>query len=139
MTDANGRTTTYAYDADGRLLNETPPLGHTTSYGYDAAGNLISKTDPNGTTIVYSYDALNRLIRTQYPDGTSIVYTYDANGNRVSKEETMLDDDEQETRITYYGYDYENRLTNLEYLGDSDDEDNILNALFEYDGNGIRS
>lgn len=70
----------------------------------------------------------------------TLTYTYDANGNRVSKEEIKFDNDGQETAVTYYGYDYENRLTSLEYLGDDiDDEDNILNASFAYDGNGIRT
>ena len=32
---------------------------------------------------------------------------------------------------------FKNRLTNLEYTGDPEEED-ILNASFEYDGNGIR-
>ena len=39
--------------------------------------------------------------------------------------------------MTYYSYDHENRLTNLEYIGNSD-EDDISSASFEYNGNGIR-
>jgi YD repeat-containing protein len=39
--DASG-VTTYTYDANGRLVSETDPLGNTITYTYDAAGNLVS-------------------------------------------------------------------------------------------------
>ncbi len=67
----------------------------------------------------------------------AVHYSYDNNGNRMMKEGTRFDDDEEGSRTTYYSYDYENRLTNLEYIG-GQDEEGILNASFEYDGNGIR-
>ncbi len=106
LTDANGHTTNYAYDAQGRLLSEAIPLGHTTSYGYDAVGNLVSKTDANSHTITYTYDALNRLTRTQYPDGTSVAYAYDALGRQVAMTDWH--------GTTLYSYDALGRLLKTE-------------------------
>ena len=74
-TDANGHTTTYAYDDANRLLSETGPdpddppggplLPPVTSYSYDDAGNKLTETgpDPDGTgtrgrpVTTYGYNA----------------------------------------------------------------------------------
>ncbi|OGX10542.1 MAG: hypothetical protein A2Y05_01365 [Omnitrophica WOR_2 bacterium GWA2_53_43] len=149
----------YRYDALNRLAREKKKqetkkqevkIRHDHQYTYDAVGNRVElikhKGEEDGKQIKeYSYDAGNRLIsltRDKEKDGLPVLvetvhYSYDNNGNRMSKKETKLGDDEQETEITYYGYDHENRLTNLEYIGDPD-EDDIPGALFEYDGSGIR-
>ena len=150
----------YAYDALNRLVRETSSkkkkhetkIKYDHRYSYDAVGNRLElikhKGEEDGKQIkeTYSYDAGNRLLgltRDKEKDGLPVLvetltYTYDANGNRMSKEETKIDDDKQESKITYYSYDYESRLTNLEYTGDPD-EDDIPSASFEYDGNGIRT
>ena len=51
-TDAVGtpvqRTTTYAYDALGRMISQTDADHHTTTYAYDAVGNVIASTDALG-------------------------------------------------------------------------------------------
>lgn len=73
----------FTYDAVGRLLTRTDPLGNmkqvkfdglgrkiwqhdldqgTSSYHYDNAGNLISKTDGLGRTLEYKYDGSSRLL-----------------------------------------------------------------------------
>ncbi|MGW0825565.1 LamG-like jellyroll fold domain-containing protein [Streptomyces sp. NPDC002845] len=43
-TDANGETTTYAYDTGGFLHTITDPNGHVTVTGHDARGNTVSHT-----------------------------------------------------------------------------------------------
>ena len=157
----DGTSTEYQYDALNRLARETKEeskkkgdakIEYDHQYSYDAVGNRLEvikhKDDEDDKQIkeTYSYDAGNHLLsltRNKEKDGLpvpveTLIYTYDANGNRLSKEETKLDDDGQEPEITYYSYDYENRLMNLEYIGDSDEED-IPNASFEYTGNGLRT
>lgn len=71
-------TTSYAYDADDRMLS-----AGTTSYGYDNNGNQVSKTT-GGSTVSYFYDALNRLIGASGA-GINSQYQYDGDGNRVTQ------------------------------------------------------
>ena len=93
-TGSTHHTTTYRYDAAGRLAGETTD-GKATSYGYDAAGNLTSTRNPSGTTTntydarnalvrsgstTFSYDGSGRLASAKGPDGTT-TYRYDPLGN----------------------------------------------------------
>ena len=80
ITDANSHTTSFGYDAFGRVTQTTFPSNYSETYGYDADNNLTSKKDRNGNTIQYVYDALNRLTQKTYPDSTTAEYTYDLVG-----------------------------------------------------------
>jgi RHS repeat-associated protein len=72
------RTTEYAYDGNGYLVQITGPQADaTTSYGYDAQGRVRTDTDSDGYTLTYDYDALNRRLRTSHPDGTYEQVIYD--------------------------------------------------------------
>lgn len=105
LADAKGQTTSYQYDLDGRLIQETDPLQKTTKYGYDPAGNLTLKTDANNVNVTYSYDALKRLTQKTYPDSTTMTNAYDAAG-RV---QTMANNN-----ISYtYAYDADNRVNSV--------------------------
>ena len=88
IKDARLNSTTFLYDALGRLTSETDPLSHTWTYGYDGLGSRVSLLDANGATTTYSYDALGRQTGIDYPTPDSDVsFTYDAAGNR----HTMVD------------------------------------------------
>jgi RHS repeat-associated protein/CSLREA domain-containing protein len=77
--------TTFSYDALGRPLTETDPLGHTSIHGYDAVGNQISLLDANGKTTVYGYDELNRRTLVNFPSpDADVTFDYDALGRRQS-------------------------------------------------------
>lgn len=84
LPDAKGNTTYFNYDALGRLIKETGPLGQITTYGYDARGNLTSRTDANGNSTIYTYDALGRLLTRTYPDQTVTSFTYNSQGNVIT-------------------------------------------------------
>ena len=77
--------TTSTYDAAGRPLTETNPLGQTTSYAYDKVGNQVTVTDPRGMTTTSAYDGRNRLTSTTAPDGGVTSFTYDGNGNQLTR------------------------------------------------------
>ena len=83
-TSARG-TTSYTYDADGRLSAAVEPDGKVTGYTYDAAGNHASKEvlfpDGRRSMTVYEYDSSNRLLAERGGDGTVTCYAYDRNGN----------------------------------------------------------
>jgi YD repeat-containing protein len=73
------RVTTYTYGAGGRLLTVTDAEGFTRSYGYDAAGNLVKDsyarrinttssstsdwTTTSSEAILYQRDVLGRVVR----------------------------------------------------------------------------
>jgi RHS repeat-associated protein len=87
-SDGAGRTTTYTYDEDDRVLTAAASGGGisgttTVSYAYDPNGNLKTLTDPNGTT-TYGYDPANRLVSEQRANGTAGTYAYDKDGNILS-------------------------------------------------------
>ena len=84
IQDANSHTTTFVYDAFGRVSKTIFPAGTAEYYYYDAIGNLTSKTDRKGQTIDYTYDQLNRLLQKAYPDSTAVNYTYD-NDSRLTQ------------------------------------------------------
>jgi RHS repeat-associated protein len=84
LTDADGNSTNYNYDALGRLFSETDPLGNSTTYSYDPNGRVTAKTDGNGATTTYAYDSLGRLLKKSYPDGTPASFTYDSKGNIIT-------------------------------------------------------
>lgn len=164
--EKDGLETIYTYHDDGRLRTTTLPNGVTTTYAYDAAGRmediqhrdgsgrLISQfhytLDANGNreqmrvsrpnpadptqTVVgnynYAYDSRDQLVMASYPDGGVVTYTYDGVGNRLAMT-TDPDGDGPATAetLTYY-YGAENRLDFI-----IDDSGNAV-ELFQYDEGG---
>lgn len=102
-----GKTTTYSYNAAGRLVKECKPDGVSLSYTYDAEGRLFEKTSSDGSigyryvydlrdnpvqiidtirdkTLNRSYDRFDRLVEEEPHPGSFISYEYDAL-DRVTK------------------------------------------------------
>ncbi|MFD0328269.1 hypothetical protein ACFQZC_08630 [Streptacidiphilus monticola] len=60
-----GQTQTVTYDAEGRTATLTTPDGtttHTSSYLYDADGNLLEETT-GGTTVLYLFGGTEQLTK----------------------------------------------------------------------------
>jgi len=74
--------TTYVYDANDRLLEESGPDGVTT-YSYDENGNTLQKSAPDGT-VDYTYNTEDRLTQASgaLESGIATEYSYDAQGIR---------------------------------------------------------
>jgi RHS repeat-associated protein len=93
-----------AYDGSGRLLTVTGPVaGATTTYTYDAYGRLRTVTDSDGYTVTTDYDVFDRPIRQTYPDGTYEETVYE----RLDPVRTR----DRLGRWTYRTYDADRRLT----------------------------
>ena len=103
MTDANGHTTTYAYDMLDLLTHTTNALGYTTSVTNDPAGNKIAKTDANGHTTWYAYDAQNRVAYITNALGSVSAFAYDLLGNQIAETDPN-------SHTTTFAYDCLNRL-----------------------------
>ena len=55
MTDRNGNTMTFAYDAEGRLVTITDTLGRDITVAYNTDGFIESVTDFTGRQVSYEY------------------------------------------------------------------------------------
>jgi RHS repeat-associated protein len=110
-------TTSYAYAPPGMVNLVTQPDGSTYKYIYDAAHRLTQITDKAGDIIDYSYDATSNLAAANvYDPGKTLTYThsytYDA-GNRQAS-----DTGATAAEKTTYVYDNEaNLLTRTDPLG----------------------
>jgi RHS repeat-associated protein len=78
-------TTTNAYDAKGRPVSVTDPLGNVIRTEYDENDRETAKIDALGRRTEMAYDVFGNLIATRHPDGTSELQTYDAEGRVVSR------------------------------------------------------
>jgi RHS repeat-associated protein len=78
VTNAKNETTTYTYETGtNNLLTVTGPVsGATTTYTYDAYGRVESVEDADGYIVVSDYDHLNRLTQRTYPDDTTETNVY---------------------------------------------------------------
>ncbi|MBP3567558.1 MAG: InlB B-repeat-containing protein, partial [Lachnospiraceae bacterium] len=101
-------TTTYAYDKEGRLAEETAPDGIKTVYEYDAVGNQISLQKPvldaAGNTIgeyrvSAEYDAKGQMVSFTDALGNVTRYSYDNRGNLLCTEDALGG-----TSLTEYNY-----------------------------------
>ncbi len=80
--DGRSRVTSYEYDAEGRVVRTTKPLGRVETLTYDAAGNVTSRTTPRNETWSFAFNSLNLPTTTTAPDGAVVEsYSYDAFGN----------------------------------------------------------
>ena len=90
ITDAAGRTWNYSYSS-GRLQSVTDPEGGTRQYAYDANQRLRSITEPTSKVrVINNYDVNGRVISQQYDNNATMgfAYTLDSNGNVVQTEVT---------------------------------------------------
>lgn len=130
-------TTTYAYDADGRLRIVTDPTGVRQFFFYDEAGRKRGFVDGNGTLTEYIYNKANAVIKTvQYAklvDATTLASLVDASGNPTAVTFATVianaDDIPAQDRVTRNIYDSAGRLVY------SVDEIGVVTQYF-YDGAG---
>lgn len=115
VTDGNGSTTSYAYDARYELTGATSPFG-AAKYTYDAVGNRLTLTAKSGTTN-YKYDPDDRLL-----SAGKTSFVCDKNGNRIGQKATG--------QTLAYAYDAANRLVSV--------TGGTQASAFTYDGDGHR-
>ena len=96
-------------------------MPRTTSYAYDLHGNLVQKALPNGETVAQSFDALNRvsIIEGQKPNNGGLLYRYsqryDLAGNVVFLHEDYRETAPARWREVTQSYDGAHRLVWEEY------------------------
>ncbi len=112
---ATGRTQTFTYDQDHRLLTGYGSYG-TLTYTYDANGNRLTQ-DASGTMTNYTYPGTSN----QLSSAGSRTFSYDANGNTIH----------DSSNNTTYTYEARNRYKTLTVGG-------TLTATYAYDAMGER-
>ncbi|WP_298814483.1 RHS repeat-associated core domain-containing protein, partial [uncultured Chloroflexus sp.] len=106
ITDPNGNTSRFAYDALNRLVRIETAAGQVTTYTYDSGGNLVRFTNPRGFSTTFAYDAANRLVSVTDALNQTTSFRYDANGNLIASIDPA-------GIVTAYRYDALDRLEAL--------------------------
>jgi RHS repeat-associated protein len=84
------QTTTYSYDAAGRMVGMTGPAGHSWTWSYNTVGLLSSSSDPATGASSFGYDAAGQMVSSTVNPGSSpgdavtLKYGYDVLGRRTS-------------------------------------------------------
>ena len=102
--DCQGAVWRTDYDAIGRRVATTDPLGHRTTYEWTVYNELAATTDPAGYRTETTYDRCGRETERLDALGQRTRFRYDPNGNRVA----VIDDN---GRAVLLGYDPLNRLS----------------------------
>jgi RHS repeat-associated protein len=142
--NADGLTTTYAYDGIGRktsqtVYSDTYPNGLATSYSYDADGRLTQQTDPAVTDrvtgakhtaqVTSAYDADGDLLSQVAADTTggnasrTVSYTYDSQDRKASSTDAA-------GAVTHYSYDTYGNLASQ-----TDPAGNVTQYAYDPNGN----
>jgi YD repeat-containing protein len=162
-TGTISNTGTLEYDDQGRVVRSVNKGadGNTTSESkvyFDSDNRVIKQEDlTDGFTQYYSYDDSGRLIKEEWDDeGDGVMnstydYSYDATGNA----DTVVETRNGSTITSYYNYNAENQLTEIESgygytrkynytngkmveeIVDRNDGNPYTSQIVEYDGDKI--
>ncbi|MFB9220418.1 RHS repeat domain-containing protein [Kurthia sibirica] len=80
QTDVNGQVSSFVYDANDQLEEETLPDGTMNTYEYDEVGNRTA-SEVNGEKATFTYNDANQIATKNEP-----AYTYDKDGNLLQDE-----------------------------------------------------
>lgn len=124
-----------SYDAYGRVISKTTPLGQTNTFSYDSAGNVLTAKEVGKTQKNFHYDAAGRLHSVQEVDALgSIKQTfmrYDAGGRLTSQIDAF-------GNVTEQSYDAFNRCIHTQFPLTLDENGVAYNPTvrFSYDLQG---
>jgi len=127
VTDFDGNTTTYEYNADNELIAVKQPTGLTTKTEYDAMGQVTAEIDGNEHKTEYVRNHLEEIVEVINPRGRKEVKEYDPAGNLIKLTDAA-------NRTTTYSYDADNRLTHIAYS-----DGKTPDVSYEYDADGDRT
>ena len=116
VRDSVNVETEYFYDAAGRLVHtvvNSNGLDLTTHYERDGEGHVTAITDPGGTITRYEYDRRDRLTK-QIVDSNGLDLTSEFGYNASNQLATIKDPRGHDTTITYYNFDLAKLMTDAE-------------------------
>ena len=130
ITDRNGKVTEYTYNSKGQVTAVAEKFNGkalTTGYCYDALGRAISTTDPMGNETSFAYNKLGFRIGVTYANDTETSTTYSLIGNTNSVTDAR-------GNTTTYHYDSVGRLTGASYPDGS--ANSVSYEKWDSDGDG---
>lgn len=74
---ASGKTSSYKYDNEGKLIRMTDPSGAVWSWDFDFRGQEIASESPDSGSSTTEYDSAGNIRLTTDERGVSIFHTYD--------------------------------------------------------------
>jgi RHS repeat-associated protein len=77
VTNADGKTLTFAYNSTGQISTVTDQAARSVSYTYDSTGDLATVTDLRGGVTTFAYDSTHGLIQVTDPRGGVTKNAYD--------------------------------------------------------------
>jgi len=133
-----GSTWTYAHDASSRLVSVTDPLLRTWTYTRDLAGRIVAIAHPGNLEVTLTRDAFGRLIEREFPGGRLETFGYDAASGRLSSAEVAEDSGAWLGRIEWV-YDLLDRPTSVKTTIDAGTGPQWRELVLTYDPNGNRA
>lgn len=106
VADGEGSLFSYSYDAYGRRVGMTLPLGNVWTYAYDLNDNLTDVFGPLTYHETFTYDADDRLVSEEDADGAVTQYRYDERGRLVETQNGVLES-------TFFTYGEMNELASV--------------------------
>ena len=124
VTDPNGNTTQTAFDALNRPILVTDPLAKTTAYTYTPLDKIATVRDPNNATTTYSYNGFGDNTALQSPDTGTTTQSFNAGGMVITKTDSR-------GRTATYTYDVLGRMTQVSY------DDGTITQTYDVAANGV--
>lgn len=120
FTDENAHTSSYSYDALGRMTNAAFPDGGGAAFTYPTLSTVVESVI-GGKQTTSTFDGLGRIYQTRLtsdPQGTdSVDTTYDSFGRVASVSNPYRTTSDPTYGMTVFTYDALNRMTVEEYPG----------------------
>jgi RHS repeat-associated protein len=113
--DLNGNRITASY-TNGLVTSATSSTGDTLTFTYDANGRITRSVDPVGRATTYSYDSADQHLLSITNSSGTIGMTY-VTGQGAVQEHAIASVTWQDGTHTYYGYDPQGRLINIQKDG----------------------
>lgn len=108
VTDPRGHTTTYRFNSNGYLLEQTNALGQTTVIDRANGTNVVEQvTDPLGRSRTFTYDGSGNVLTITDPANQVTTFTYEPTFNQMTTATDALN------QLTTAGYDNKGNLTSV--------------------------
>ncbi len=124
-TDPLGQTRSYSYDFWERLIEETDQRGVRQSFVYSDQGEVTEHRDFEGNLYEYRYDDYGRTTQRFYNNQLETSYEYDVDGNLLKAVNELTGNE------ALYGYDRKGNLIS------QNTEMGI--TRYEYEGRGLKT
>ncbi|CAG0982479.1 partial Protein RhsD, partial [Planctomycetaceae bacterium] len=134
VTDPLGQRTATEFDQLGRTRVVTDANSHATTFTYDVLSQRTAQTDALQHTTVFTYDQLGRQIATADPLGHVTQYGYDIAGNRV----VMTDANGLATRYEHDALAHLSAVIEND-TGGAQTSDRDVRTTYAYDAMGSRT